>query len=217
MVELRQCVGRYITFSKQDILKDLGSATPEAQGWDMGVPQADSVASPTTTDVGAAWHSPMETQGADDTIPPSSRCQSEAKTKDRGTPPADSTTSPTMANAEDAQPGPMEVPPVDKNTVPIPKPNTETKKDLPTAWAASPAKLGNKVAPTARSVDKSVGLPTPSGHPAKEKQCVSALAATMEILSLEAPSVAVGCQWATVEELAEEDLSEGPPECIAHY
>ena len=33
----------------------------------------------------------------------------------------------------------------------------------------------------------------------------------MEILSLEAPSVVVGCQRATVEELAEEDLAEGYP------
>ena len=30
VVKLRQHVGRYITFSKQDILKDLGSAIPEA-------------------------------------------------------------------------------------------------------------------------------------------------------------------------------------------
>ena len=40
---------------------------------------------------------------------------------------------------------------------------------------------------------------------------MSALTATMEALSLEAPSVVVGYQGATVEELAEEDLVEGHP------
>ena len=70
LVELRQCVGWYITFSKQDILKDLGSALPEAQGWDMGIPQADPVA---MTDVGTTQHIPTETLWADDTIPPSPR------------------------------------------------------------------------------------------------------------------------------------------------
>ena len=211
MVELRLCVGRYIIFSKQDVLKDLGSAIPEAQGWDMGIPQVNTVASPTMTDVRATWHSPMEIQGVDDTIPPSPGHQSEAMIKDRGTLPVDSTTSPAMANAEDAQPGPMEAPPTDKNTVPLAKPNAETKKDLLTAQAASPAKLGNQVAPTARLVDESAGLPTPSGHPVKEKQCVPALIATMEILCLEAPSVVVGHQGATVEELAEEDFGRRPP------
>ena len=51
----------------------------------------------------------------------------------------------------------MEAPPADKNTVPSAQPNTETKKDLPTAKAASPAKLGNQVALTTRSVDESAG------------------------------------------------------------
>ena len=37
VVELRQCMGRYITFGKQDILKDLGSVILEAQGWDMDI------------------------------------------------------------------------------------------------------------------------------------------------------------------------------------
>ena len=60
-------------------------------------------------------------------------------------------------------------------------------------------------------MDESAGPPTLSGHLVKEKQCVLALTATMEILNLEAPSVAVGCQGATVEELAEEDLAEGCP------
>ena len=147
----------------------------------------------------------METQWVDDTISPLPRYQSEAKIKDRGTLPVDSTTSPAMADAEDTQPSPMEALPMDKNTVPSAKPDTETKNDLLTSWAASPAKLGNQVAPTARFVDESAGLPTLSVHLIKEKQCVSALTATMEILNLEAPS------GATVEEVAEEDLAKGCP------
>ena len=157
VVELRWHVGRYITFSKQDVLKDLGSAIPEAQGWDMGIPQAGYVASPTTTDVGDMRHSPTETQWADDTIPPLPLYQSAAKIKDRGTPPADSTASPAMANAEDTQPSPMETPPVDETTVPLAKPDTETKKDLLTTQTASPAELGNQVTPTDGLVDKSAG------------------------------------------------------------
>ena len=115
-----------------------------------------------------------------------------------------------MANAKDTQPGPTETPLMDETTVPSAKPNAETKKDLLNAWAASPAELGNQIAPTSWLVDESEA-PYPSGCLLKEKQCVSALTATMEILNLEAPSVAVGCQGLTVEELAEEDLVEGHP------
>ena len=147
VVEFRQCVGRYITFSKQDVLKHLGSAIPEAQGQDMRIPQVDPNASPTMSDVGAMQHSPMETQGVDDTIPPLPGHQSEAKIKDRGTPPVDSTTSLAMANTEDTQPGPMEAPPMDENSVPLAKPNAETKEDLPTTGVTSPAKLRNQAAP----------------------------------------------------------------------
>ena len=205
MVELRQQVGRYITFSKQDVFKDLGSAIPEAQSWDMRIPQADSIASPTTSDVGATQHSSMETQGADDTIPPLPWHQSKAKIKDRGTPPADSTTSPAMANAEDTQPGLREAPPMDENTVPLAEPDAEAKEYLPTAQATSPAedtkmqkdlltaqatslaKLESQVAPTAGLVNESSGLPTPSGHIDKEGPGVPALTASMEALKLEPP------------------------------
>ena len=38
VVELRWHMGRYITRSKHDILKDLESAIPEAQGRDTGIP-----------------------------------------------------------------------------------------------------------------------------------------------------------------------------------
>ena len=39
--------------------------------------------------------------------------------------------------------------------------------------------------------------------------CVSTVTTSMEIMNLEAPSVVIGCQRTTVEELAEEDLAEG--------
>ena len=64
----------------------------------------------------------------------------------------------------------METPPVEDTTVPLAEPNTKTQKDLPTSWAASPAKLENQVTPTVRSVDKLAGPPTPSGHTVKERQ-----------------------------------------------
>ena len=51
VVELRWCMGRYITFSEQDVLKDLGSAIPEAKDRDTGILQADPTTSPTTTNV----------------------------------------------------------------------------------------------------------------------------------------------------------------------
>ena len=161
VVELRWHVGRYTTFSKQDILKDLGIAIPEAKDGDMGIPQADSTASPTTTDVGGTWLSPMKTQWVGDTISLSPGYQSKAEIEDRGTSPADSTTSPAMADGKNTQPGPMETPPVDDTTVPLAKPDTETKKEMLTAWATSPAKLDNQVTPTTGLVDK---LASPLTH-----------------------------------------------------
>ena len=139
VVELRWHVGRCITFSKQDVLKGLASAIPEAKDWDMGIPPVDSVASPTMTDVRGTWLSPTKTQWADDTISPSPRYQSKAKIEDQGTPPVDFTTSPGMADAKDTQPSPMETPPADDTTVPLAKPDAETQKDLPTIWATIPA------------------------------------------------------------------------------
>ena len=156
MVELRQHVGWYITFSKQDVLKDLGSAIPEAQGQDRGIPQVDPVA---MTDVRTTQHSPTETPQVDDTIPLLPGHQSKAKIKDRGTLLADSTTSPAMANMEDIQPCPMEAPPTNEDTVPLAEFNAEAKQGLLATWAASPAESGNQVASSARSADKSAGHP----------------------------------------------------------
>ena len=169
LVELRWCMRRYITLSKQDILKDLGSAIPEAQGLDTEIPQADSIASPTTTGIKDAWLHPMETQWVDD-IFPSPRHQSKAKNKDRGTLPVDSTTSPVTSDAKDTQPSPAETPLVDHTTVPSAKLDTKTQKDVVlTTWAASPGELENQVTPITRSGDKLSGPPTPSGHVVKER------------------------------------------------
>ena len=136
----------------------------------MAIPQADSTTSPTTTDAGDMWLSPMKTKLADDTISLLPKYQSKAEIKDRGTPPADSTTSPAMADAIDTQPSPMETPPADGTTVPSAKPDTETQNDLPTTQAASSAELENQVALTTGSVDKLAGPPTPSGHTVRERQ-----------------------------------------------
>ena len=62
VVELKQHVGMYVTFSKQDILKDLGSAIHKTQGWDTASPQVDPIASSTTTGMEDTWAHSMETQ-----------------------------------------------------------------------------------------------------------------------------------------------------------
>ena len=198
-------MGRYITLSKHNTLKDLGSSIPKAQGWDTEIPQADSVTSPTITGVRDAWFHPTEILWVDDNIFPSPRHQSKAKIEDMGASLADSTASPAMSDTKDTQSGPMETPAADHTRVPLAELDNETQKDLSTTWVTSPAELENRVTPTARSGDKLTGPPTLSGHTVKERQCVSTLTAAMETLNLEAPSVAVGCQGATVEELAEED------------
>ena len=170
VTELRWHVGKYTTFSEHDVFKDLGNAIPEAEDRDTGTPPADSTTSPTMTDIGDMWLSPMETQLADDTTSPSPGYQSEAKIEDRGTPPVDSTTSPAMADTKVTQPSPVETPLADYTTVPLAKPNTETDKDLLTAQAASPAKLENQVVPTARLVDKLASPPTQAGCMVKARQ-----------------------------------------------
>ena len=99
-------MGRYITLFKQDILKDLGSAIHEAQGWDPESPQADPITLP-TTGVKDTWSHPIETQWADENIFPLPGHQSEAKIEDKGASPVDSTASPVMSDAKDTQPSPM--------------------------------------------------------------------------------------------------------------
>ena len=222
-------VGRYVTHSKQDILQDLGSAIHKTQGWDTESPQVDPITSFTMTGIEDTWACPMETQWADENIFPLPRHQSEAKIEDKEASLVDPTTSSVMSDTKDTQSGPMETSPADHITVPLAKLNAETqknlltvqaasptedtemKKDLPTAWAASLAELEGQVAPTARSVNESVALPTPSGHMAKGRLGVPALTASMDALKLEAPSVVATLPGATVEELAKEDMAEGCP------
>ena len=111
-----------------------------------------------------------KTQWIDETIYLLPRYQSKTEIKDRGTPPADSTMSPAMADAKDTQPGSMETPLADATTVPLAEIDAGTQKDVPTAWATSPAKFKNQVTPTTWSVDKLAGPPTLSGHMVKERQ-----------------------------------------------
>ena len=168
------------------------------------------------TDVRDMWLSPMKTQWADDTISLSPRYQSEAEIEDRGIPPADSTASSAITDAKDTQPGPTETPPADDTTVPLAEPNAETPKDLLTTWATNPAELENQVTPTAGSVDKLASPPTPSGHTVKERQCVSTVTTSMEILNLEAPSVAVGCQGLQWRNSWKKIWQKAAPKCVTH-
>ena len=153
----------------------------------------------------------METQWVDENIFSLPRHQSKAKIEDNEVSLVDPTASPATSDAKDTQSGPTETSPVDHITVPSAELSTKTWKDLLTTQAASPAKLKSQVAPIAGLVDESAGLLTPSGHTAKEGLGVPALTASMEDLKLEAPSVAVGNQEATVVELAEEDMAEDCP------
>ena len=157
-------------FSEHDVFKGLENAIPEAEDGDTGTPPVDFTASPAMTDVGGTQLSTMETQLADDPISPIPGYQSESEIKDRGTPPADPTTSPAMADAKDTQPSPVETPLVDDTTVAVAKPNTEIQKDLPIAQGDSPAESENLVTPTAASVDKLAGPPTPASHMVRERQ-----------------------------------------------
>ena len=85
------------------------------------------------------------------------------------------------------------------------------KKDLPIAWAASPAELESQFTSTTGLVDESVGLPTLSGHTAKEGLGVPALTDSIEALELENPYMVATLPGATVEKLAKEDMAEGCP------
>ena len=65
--ELRQCIGRYTTFSKHDVLEGLGNGIPEAKYGDTGTPPADSTASSVMADVKDTQLSPVETPPPYDT------------------------------------------------------------------------------------------------------------------------------------------------------
>ena len=138
VVELRCHVGRYVTLSNQDILKDLGSAIHETQGWDMESPQAGPVTSSTTTGAEDTWSRPTETQWVDENIFLLPRHQSKAKIEDEEASLVDPTASPAMSDAKDTQSGPTETSPADCIKVPPAELNAKTRKDLLTTWAASP-------------------------------------------------------------------------------
>ena len=170
-------------------LPEFRDAIPEARSRHMEIPQVDSIAPPTPAEVGDMEPSPMEAQGANDTISLFPGCQPEDKTEDRQTPPVDSTTSLAKADTSDTQPGPAETPPGDDTTVPLAEADAKTPKDLATAWAASPDKAESQVALTTGLVDKLASPPTPSGHAVEERQCVLTVTASMEMLNWEAIGV----------------------------
>ena len=81
--ELRWCIGKYTTFSEHDVFEGFGSTLPQAKDEDLGTSPVDSTASPAITDVEDTQLSPIETQSADDPIPPLLKYKSEAKDEDR--------------------------------------------------------------------------------------------------------------------------------------
>ena len=161
--ELRWHIGRYTTFSENDVFEGLGNAIPEAEDKVVGTQPVDFTASPAMTDVKDIQLSPMETQLVDDTIALLPRYKPEAEDEDTGTPPADFTTPPAMTDTKGTQPSPME-------TAPVAKSNARIQKDLLAAWGASPVKLEDMVTPTTISVDKLASPPTPASCTAKERQ-----------------------------------------------
>ena len=176
----------YNTLSKQDILKDLGSAIDETQGWDTDSPQAGLITPSAMAGVKDTWSNPTETQWANENIFPLPRHQSEAKIQDEEASLVDPITSPATSDAKDIQSSPTETSLVDHITVPSaelntktwkdllttqatsPAKDTEMNKDLPIAWAISLAELESQVTPTTGSMDESAGLPTLSGHQLKK-------------------------------------------------
>ena len=65
--ELRQHIGRYITFSESDIFEGLGNVIHEVKYRDMGIPPVDSTTSSIMADMEDAQLSPVETPPVDDT------------------------------------------------------------------------------------------------------------------------------------------------------
>ena len=79
----------HFTFSKQDVLHNLGGTVPEASSKDTEAPQEGAIAPPTTTTIGGVEPCPAKTQEANDIILASPGC-----THDNESPPAEPTTSP---------------------------------------------------------------------------------------------------------------------------
>ena len=104
VVELKWWLERHVTFSKQDIFKDLGSAIPGAKHQDMETTQVASIATPTTIDAR----------------------DMEAKTEDRRTPPVGFTASP---DAKDTQSSPTRTQVTDDNISLLPRCQPEDKTE----------------------------------------------------------------------------------------
>ena len=121
--ELRQCIGKYTTFSEHDVFEGLGNALPETRDENTGTPPVDSTATPAMTDIEDTQLSPRETQLVEDPIPPSAGYKFEAKDENRWTPLADDT------------------------TVLLAKPKAVIKEDLPATHGTSPTRPDDLVAP----------------------------------------------------------------------
>ena len=143
IVELRWQVEGHFTFSKQDVLLNLGSTIPEARSQDTEAPQKGVIAPPTTATVGSMEPCPTKTQGANNTI-----------LSDKS-PPAEPITLPAEINLS----GYAEISPRHNTIMPPARIDTNTPKDLATIWAASPAKAESQVVPTTRLVDQLASPP----------------------------------------------------------
>ena len=187
IVELKQHVEGHITFSKQDVFQNLGSTTPEAKSWDMGIPQGDPITLPTTANVGDTESSSMEAHGADNTTPSSPRCPPKDET-----PLAEPTTLPAEVDVKDTLPNPAEPPPGGDTMVLLTKSDTKTPKDLPTIWDTSHVEVETQIAPTTSLVVKLAGPLTLSDQAEEGRWCVLTVTTSMGKLSLEATRVTPG-------------------------
>ena len=184
VVELRWQVEGHFTFSKQDVLLNLGNTVPEARSQDTEAPQEGAIAPPTTATVGSVEPCPTKTQGSNDTIPTSPGC-----TPNDEFPPAEPTTPPAEINL----PGSAEISPMGSTIMPSARMNTDTPKNLATIWAASPAEAESKVVPITRLVDWLGSPPMPSNQVGGEKQCLLMITTSVGRLNLEATRVTSGC------------------------
>ena len=128
VVELRQHMGRYITFNKWDVFQNLGSTIPE--GCKLG--HGDSTRGPHYPAPHSwCWRHRVKfyrSLGAHYTNPLSFGCPPEEET-----PPAEPTIQPAEVDVKDTLPGTAETPPGGDITVFSTASGVETPKDLPTS------------------------------------------------------------------------------------
>ena len=164
-VELKQHVRGHITFSKWDIIWNLGGTTLEVVSWDTVIPQGDPITLPTTADVGDKKSSSMEAQGAYNTTPSSFGYPPKEET-----PPAEPIASPTDVDVKHTPLGPVETLLGRDATVLLAKSDVEIQKDLLTGRAISPIKVETQVVPTPRLVVE-LAAPHPTRLKRKEGAC----------------------------------------------